>query len=254
MNNNFNNPLEECASGNATSAVQLDLSLKFDGIVKKVAHLLNYNKYLLSVLCDPHPDGVDMLELHLMNLGVPKQYKHIFYEMGKGDLCIDCGMNKGRFSNLCLARGAKVIAFEPNSLLVKIHKNRYLNGEGDIEIHNAAVGAADGVGFFTRSQNPSDTGGSLVWDNHSHTEKEEVKIIDFAKFVKGKEIFLMKLDIEGSEFDIIPRLIDEGIHLYTKYIVVETHARFFKDGPERLQKLERLIAHADATNIDLQWR
>ena len=68
-----------------------------------------------------------------------------------------------------------------------------------------------------------------------------------------KQIHLLKLDIEWAEFDVINDIIDEWIYENIKYIVVETHERFFKDWKTRIKNLQQKIKDNNIKNIYLDW-
>jgi FkbM family methyltransferase len=200
--------------------------------------------------------GFGGLYAKLSALGIPKKYYGMFIRMKAGDICIDCGANKGKFINAALHQGAIVHAFEPNVYLAD-NLSKYFAGRA--EIHNAAVGTKDGTaGFVFDSEDIGDESGNIGAGNwvvgHRQNEKLQVRVIDLASFLSEMpEIYMIKIDIEGAEFDLIPHLIKHGIHRRAKHIVVETHARFFPDGEARLADLKKLIAESDAANIDLNW-
>ena len=70
---------------------------------------------------------------------------------------------------------------------------------------------------------------------------------------KHQKIHLLKLDIEWAEFDVINDIIDEWLYKHIKYIVVETHERYFKDWKNILKNLKRKIKQKWITNIFLDW-
>jgi len=67
-----------------------------------------------------------------------------------------------------------------------------------------------------------------VWLGASHTETYLVKTLKtIMKEKKIKYIDLLKLDIEGEEYKVIPNMFKDGI--YPTQICVEEHSRFLKD-------------------------
>ena len=59
------------------------------------------------------------------------------------------------------------------------------------------------------------------------------------KMLNHTSVDLLKMDIEGSEFKVLPQILDTGIAI--GQICVELHNRFFDDGDERLRLiLERM--------------
>ena len=87
----------------------------------------------------------------------------------------------------------------------------------------------------------------------------QVKVVDLVAYIhneilsKHDRIYLLKLDVEGAEFDIMEKIMQHKLYEKIDYIACETHARFFEDGEERLAKLRELITEAGASNILLDW-
>jgi FkbM family methyltransferase len=143
----------------------------------------------------------------------------------ESDLVIfDVGANTGGYSSMCASRlkgkGKKLqfFLFEPNtSLHPLIH--RKMEGE-QYFLFNTALGSASGTATFFIPE--SHVRGSLV-DNenilngHAAVRKEQVIVttLDDMVIETGcKRIDLLKIDVEGSEFDILKgaeKAIDDGI-------------------------------------------
>ena len=54
-----------------------------------------------------------------------------------------------------------------------------------------------------------------------------------------EKIDLIKMDIEGSEFDVVEDMCLSGIQFCQ--LCVEVHDRFFKDGYKRLKKMIKML-------------
>ena len=226
-----------------------------------------WRRMIAAAIADPN--GYGGLSLKLWNLGISQEYEYLFYEMKPGAVCIDCGANMGKFTDVVLHQGGISYAFEPGFALHVVLSRKYA-GNANVRLFNAAVGTGDGTAIFNlpanARKNPigSCESGSLVQrqDATKSENIEKVKVMDLAKFLKqefgganqpAKPIYLLKLDVEGSEFEIVEKLITEGIHKLAEHIVVETHERAFADGEERLARLRRIILEAGADNVDLGW-
>ncbi len=112
---------------------------------------------------------------------------------------------------------AKVIAFEPNPESFKyLKKNVESNNLQNVEIHNAALGGQEGtIMFYTSTDMPeADIGASAVRQHvaRHHEQKGEIrelpiKCYKLSAFVDST-VHLLKLDVEGSEGEIIRELDD----------------------------------------------
>lgn len=81
----------------------------------------------------------------------------------------------------------------------------------------------------------------------------EVEVIDLCEFLEQKEerIYLLKLDVEGAEFEILPTLIEKKLYEKIDYIVCETHEYMFKDGVEKLKVIKKELEKRGVKNIFL---
>jgi len=222
------------------------------------------------------PNGIGMLNLLMNNLGVPKKYRHLFYEMGEGDVCIDCGANVGKFTDLVLHTGASVHLFEPNRMLVRSLRHKYGAMAKRVVISEAAVAANAGEMTLYNSEDSKNditatAAGSIISDYLARKETEaktvvgeKVRVVDLVAYIEGNfpsaaaspeapPIYLLKIDIEGAEFGLLEKIIKERVFNLCKHIVVETHQRMFPDGREKLARLRKLIAENNITNISLDW-
>ena len=61
--------------------------------------------------------------------------------------------------------------------------------------------------------------------------KCSVEVIDLIEFVQAldRRVKILKIDIEGAEFEIIEKLLDTGIYRKIDYIFCETHPHFFSE-------------------------
>lgn len=133
---------------------------------------------------------------------------------------IDCGANIG-ISVLNYKRqfpDASILAFEPDPNLASIlRRNLQKNQAGDVEVVEAAVWTEEGVkDFFVEGKD----GGRLVNDQQEFPHTQPVKTVDLAEYLT-KEVDLLKMDIEGGEFELISHLA--GKLAVVKNLIVECH-------------------------------
>lgn len=88
------------------------------------------------------------------------------------------------------------------------------------------------VGFTTDPARPL---GALVTEH----EGESVPCFDLAAFLGEKLIegeIVLKLDVEGAEYQLLSRIIDEGVDEFLTLILVEWHDRRRWQARRRLQR------------------
>lgn len=110
--------------------------------------------------------------------------------------------------------------------------------------------------FYNGANNATSEGASIAknWGGSSY----EVETLDFCEFLKGilqehSRISLIKIDIEGAEFDVLDLLIEQKLYEKVEYIMVETHERFFENPKEKIENLRSKISQNNIQNIFLDW-
>jgi FkbM family methyltransferase len=182
----------------------------------------------LAALVDTYPG-------YMRNLGV---------SLSPGDVVIDVGAHIGSFSLRALFDnpGLKVLAFEPdpqNFGRLKANARRNgLEGKG-FNAYNLAVSSAEGHLMFARGR--TSTTGSIARTGFFKAPADAETVVVSATTIES--IFrqhsidrcrLLKVDCEGSEYDILDQLPD-GILSRIDSLIVEVHpAR--AGNPEQLKR------------------
>ena len=189
------------------------------------------------------------------------EFNRALSNLNKGSYVIDCGANVGEFTKLFLEKGFFVDAFEPDPIAINELKKKCKNNK-NLNLFQSAVGLKDNTQKLFRyrkfdENDPYSTQGSSLLDYRSGTNKPfvEIKVIDFINHInrQKKEISLLKMDIEGSEIEILNKIIDLNIHDKIKYIFVETHERFSHKLGLKTAKLKLRIKNLNIKNINLDW-
>lgn len=149
-----------------------------------------------------------------------------------GSLCIDLGANIGGYTANCLEAGMRVIAFEPDPFTFE-HLKQNVGNRSEATLHNKAVGVrADTlqlrrVTFWSEEEIVWSEGSSLVFEDHLMDDANtvDVEVIDFIAFLKAidERIAILKVDIEGSEWELFPAIVDAGLLDKIDYLFMETH-------------------------------
>lgn len=178
-----------------------------------------------------------------------------------GDRVVDCGANVGDYAALFADRGATVYAFEPHPVAFECLSRRFA-GDARVVCMNKAVGLRPGsVKLYLGLADPDDPrlhsqSASLLPQkrNVDPGNAVDVEAVSLAEFLEslGGPVALLKMDVEGAEYDLLEDLMDRGLHRGIRRIVVETH----QDIPgvlPRHEALLRRVRDGGLRNIDLGW-
>lgn len=149
---------------------------------------------------------------------------------------IDCGSNMG-LSLLFFSQkypNSHIIAFEPDSSVLQcLEKNIQTYGMYNVELNKKAVWIRNKtLEFFT----DKGMGGRLGLDYQGQTPVR-VEAIRLKDFIANKKIDLLKIDIEGAEFDVIVDCEPELICV--EKIFIEYHS--INDEDQKLGELLNIL-------------
>lgn len=118
-------------------------------------------------------------------------------------LILDCGANIG-YTSLWYKRlypAARIVAFEPDPVFSEmLRRNLARNGAGDVEVVEAAAWISDGhAPWLSIGVDGSRLGGA---DGEARCT---VATVDLRRYLT-RDVALLKLDVEGAEFDLVPHL------------------------------------------------
>lgn len=173
-------------------------------------------------------------------------------------LAIDCGANVGNITSKFVAAGFRVHAFEPDPTARDALIARAFSAD-QVRIYPTAVGVRRGIATLFRRKKKSQTtihtaASSLVdYGKTNAQDNVDVEIIDFIAYIQqlGERVGILKMDIEGSEVDILNALIDGDLLSKIDFAIVETHERFNRDLAWRTAKLRARLAHLKVANVNL---
>lgn len=216
-----------------------------------------------SALCDPN--GLGKLNLMLKNAKIPPKYYDIFYGMllygGGHCICIDCGAHAGLITDMILHCGAKSYIFEPNIYLNYFLNQKYKNNP-NARLYQKAVDARAYKTNFLMFENRILSQGNRICQSKQDDKTRgtyEVEVIDLIDFIENEilkeweQIYFLKLDVEGVEFEILEKLIAKKLYQKIQFIACETHEYMFEDGEMKLSRIKNQIETLGIKNIFLDW-
>jgi UDP-glucose 4-epimerase len=176
-------------------------------------------------------------------------------------LVLDLGANVGHFSSACLNFGLKVKAVEPHPDALKQLRNRFRDST-QVEIIPMAVGTTNGTTdliLHPHSNNDpiaTSIAATVIPDKFTGERISiTVPTIAISTFFTGGQIYeLVKIDIEGAEFQLVPDLIKYSLQI--KRLLLETHDRFMCDSVmsnKYTEQLKMLRDFIDDNNLSKRW-
>ncbi|MGG7073547.1 FkbM family methyltransferase [Campylobacter sp. 9BO] len=173
------------------------------------------------------------------------QFKEIFVDEiyrfktnTKKPIIYDCGANIG---TSCLYfkeifKSAKIKAFEADPMIADILKtNMNKNNIDNIEIINSAVWInEDGIEFGSEGAD-----GGSVYANNNRIKTKSIRLKDL---INEDSVDLLKMDIEGSEYDVLKDCSDSLKNV--RNIFVEYHSWNYKN-----QKLSEILEILENNNF-----
>ena len=182
--------------------------------------------------------------------------------LGPGDIAIDCGANVGKVTEVMASACATVYAFEPNPYAFAVLKERFSHNAHVHCYEKGVLDRDDQLKLFMHKNAESDqvkwsTGSSLL-DFKSNINSNNycvVDVIDLAQFIAdlNAKVKVLKIDVEGVEYQILNKLIDTGVIHQIEHVFVETHAERVAELEAEDIKLRKKIAENNITFVNLEW-
>lgn len=172
------------------------------------------------------------------------------YNLNNDSIVFDVGGYEGSWSeNINNLYKPKLYVFEPvvkyYDLIVKnFDKNQ------NVKVYNFGLSDKDGKIKI----NLLEDGSSIFLESLNNEEVYLVDIIDFMNQNDIKTIDLLKLNIEGSEYDVLEHLINKNVIKNIKNIQVQFH-NFVDNSIERREKIREVLknSHKETYCYNFVW-
>ena len=190
--------------------------------------------------------------MQLTTIWLTREYEVPGFEIKEDDTIIDVGGHIGLFMLFCeqFCRKGKIYCFEPVLDNYRIFlDNVKLNNLENIHSFNMAISKQDGnVPLYL---NDDSSGHSIFLKNSNYIQVESITLQKVFELNNIKKCNLLKLDCEGSEYEIINSLPDSYFSMIDK-IIIEYH--FAKKYPklltELIKKLELMSFSINMKKLD----
>jgi FkbM family methyltransferase len=139
---------------------------------------------------------------------------------------LDCGGHDGcsvrKFRDVYPDAGEYFIhSFEPRPDFAACYDHLGVN------FHAVAVWVVDGQVDFYLCDRPKKNGASLLGSKVGTDRRITVPCIDFSRWLRAtcrpEDYVILKMDIEGAEYAVLSKLIDDGALAYIDKLLVEFH-------------------------------
>jgi FkbM family methyltransferase len=173
------------------------------------------------------------------------------YPLTEESVVFDVGGYKGEFAATVFCRyNCEVYVFEPMPAFFQTIKDLFAHNH---RVHPYCVGLSDRDG--TAEISVSDISSSLYIKNTETVTIQLKSIVAFIKEHQINSVDLMKLNIEGAEYDLLESLLDSGLIGLFKNIQVQFHDFIIPNAKERMNRIqERLSAtHRLTWQYEFVW-
>lgn len=175
-----------------------------------------------------------------------------------GGVLVDCGANVGDVSMMLLRKNFTVHAFEPDPVAINVLKARFQR-RPLFNLYEAAVGARSRQAVLYRADNASvgETIHSSIFETATaRTDRAiEVPVVDLFSFIDAldRPVNVLKLDVEGAEFEILERMVELDAWREIDHVFVESHAGFKPEFMAQETSLRARLKSLGRTNVHFGW-
>lgn len=166
------------------------------------------------------------------------EYLRLEYNLNQDSIVFDIGGYVGDFAEKISKKfGCKIYLFEPSQSFYKKCLERFKDNK-NILCFNYGVGDLNGDFILSNDNEASSTKRKI-----SDKEGEKIKIkkiSDIIEELKVNNIDLMKINIEGGEYDLLPFLINENLILKINNIQVQFH-NFVPNAVKKREEITNLL-------------
>lgn len=172
------------------------------------------------------------------------------YDLTPESVVFDLGGYKGQWASDIFARyQSNIHVFEPVEAFAEQIERRF-------QKNNKIMVYPFGLGASTRMEEIHlSADGSSVWGASENTEK--IRIVDVQEWMtenKPGRIALMKINIEGGEFELLERMIEGGMTDSVENFQIQFH-KIAEDSRSRMEQIQQVLGktHRLTYQYDFVW-
>jgi FkbM family methyltransferase len=175
------------------------------------------------------------------------------YDLNENSIVFDLGGYHGCWTaDIYCKYGCFVHVFEPSLEFASLISNKFSHNKR-ISVHKCGLSNANTSVNLSREDDRS----SIYEQGSSKDEGkvEEIVLVDAAEFFRENNIThidLMKINIEGGEYDLLDHLIENGLHLKIRNIQVQFHD-FVPDAENRMKAIQEKLGKSHSTTYQYEF-
>jgi FkbM family methyltransferase len=170
---------------------------------------------------------------------------------------VDIGSNFGEVIRALTDTGCRIYSFEPHPLFYNILKEEYSDRERVFLFDSAVWTCNQKRNFYFKNSPTSLNGGATLMAEKSNilnlNLNVKVTCLDIAEVVDALEfVDVLKMDVEGAEYELLDRLYETGVYKKVKSIYFEDHSRKMESA--RFFNLkQKVITNYSESDKELYW-
>lgn len=206
-------------------------------ILRRLAHAVRYRLF---------PTAHEKLVQKWFADGGEEHLRYV-YDLGPDSLVMDLGGFKGQFASDIFARYlCRVMVFEPVPAFAAKIRERFA-GNPKISVFDFALGGRDREEEIRLAAD-----GSSVFGNEG--AQVRIRIVDAVAWLAAQAnplIHLMKVNIEGGEYELLERLLDHDLMNRVENLQVQFHD-CLPDAARRMEEIQRRLGQTH--EVTFQYR
>jgi FkbM family methyltransferase len=176
------------------------------------------------------------------------------YDLDETSVVVDAGGFEGQWASDLYARyRCRIYVVEPVAAFADGIQRRF-DRNPDISVHAVALGGRTGeTEIVVHGTGSSIFGEARHWG--AAAPRERVRVVRVADFLAEhgiERLDLLKLNIEGAEYDLLDDLIGSGVVQRVANLQVQFH-EFVVDAPQRMRAIHEALRRTHKPTYQAEW-
>ena len=181
----------------------------------------------------------------------PQEKQRYEYDLTSDSIVFDLGGYRGQWASDIFARySCRIEVFEPVPHYARNIEKRFA-GNPKITVHELGLAGGTGESSIAISDDRSSLYGS-------NGESCKIKLVEARSFLEQQgfpRIALMKINIEGGEYELLEHLLENDLIKHVDNIQVQFHDQVVPNAAERMHRIQQRLAetHEPTYQFPFVW-